>query len=179
MKKRARMFINGHHIYLKEIRLPDVNKSYCDWLNDPQVNQYLECRYQRWTIRKLKVYVKGIKADKNNLFFAIFLRGCGKHIGNIKLGPVNCKHGYGEIGIIIGDKMSWGKGIATEAIKLVKNYAFNKLKIHKLTAGAYSKNIGSIKAFQKAGFYIEGVLKKQCSCKGKYVDCTLLGCVRG
>lgn len=177
-KNMAHMRINGRHIYLREVCFSDINKDYCNWMNDPHVNQYLESRYQRWTVKKLRAYLKGIKANKDNFFFAILLKDCDKHIGNIKLGPVNRNHKYGEIGIIIGDKDSWGKGFATEAIKLVKDYAFNKLRIHKLIAGIYSKNIGSIMAFRKSGFYIEGARKKHYYYGNGYIDAILLACMR-
>jgi len=176
--KSARKFnINGEHIYLREVQLSDANENYCNWLNDPGVNKFLESRFEKWSIKKIKNFITNIKETSNNLFFAIISRDEDKHIGNIKIGPININHNCAEVGILIGDKSSWNKGYATEALKLIVDYAFTKLKIHKLTAGIYTNNIGSIKAFQKAGFKIEGVKKEEIFFDNKYIDAVIMGIV--
>jgi RimJ/RimL family protein N-acetyltransferase len=76
---------------------------------------------------------------------------------------------------MIGEKNSWGKGYATEAISLLADFAFSKLNLHKLIAGCYEQNQGSLKAFQKAGLEIDGVRRKHWFSNGKYVDVYLLG----
>ena len=57
---------------------------------------------------------------------------------------------------MIGDRFMWGKGYATEAIQLTSEYAFNYLKLLKLNAVCYESNVGSILAFLKASYTIEG-----------------------
>jgi RimJ/RimL family protein N-acetyltransferase len=177
MKKKG-VFVEGERICLHEIQLSDANKNYCNWMNDPEINQYLESRFERWSVSKLRRYISDVKRNPDNVFLTIVSKDGNKHIGNIKIGPINRRHRYADVGVIIGEKSFWGKGIATEAVKLVVDYAFNKLNLHKLTAGAYNCNIGSIKAFKKAGFSVEGVRRKQYLCDGDYVDGVLLGIVR-
>ena len=83
----------------------------------------------------------------------IVASGCiERHIGNIKLGPIDWNQGFGDIGFIIGAKECWGKGYAAESIQLLAGYAFGSLKLHKLTASCYAVNIGAIKTLKKAGF---------------------------
>ena len=72
--------------------------------------------------------------------------------------------------LLVGDKNQWGKGYATEAIKSITNFAFDKLGLHKLTAGCYADNIGSIKSFKKVGFFNEGNWKDHYNSNGEYVD---------
>ena len=177
-KVRYNLFIEGKNICLREIQISDVKKNYYNWMKDPEVNQYLESRFEKWSVRRLKNYVKEIKINRDNFFWAIMLKETGRHIGNIKLGPINRKHGFADLGIIIGEKPYWGKGFATEAITLVADYAFKKLKLNKLTAGAYANNIGSVKAFKNAGFLIEGIQKRQYLYNKKYVDGVLLSCIK-
>ncbi len=173
--KKSNLFIEGEHVYLREIQISDVNKKYCNWMNDTEITQYLESRFEKWSIKKLKDYVGKILKNPDYVFFAIISKDENKHIGNIKIGPINRIHKFADVGIVIGEKSFWGKGYATEAIKLVVSYAFNTLNLHKLTAGAYANNIGSIKAFQKAGFLVEGRRKKHFSSDGNYIDGILLG----
>ena len=80
--------------------------------------------------------------------------------------------------LFIGEKAIWGKGYATEAIALASEYAFNGLNLHKLSAGFYAANIGSIKAFQKNGFIQEGLRKNHRIYQGAYVDEVLMGKAR-
>lgn len=176
--KRCNSFIDGERIYLRIINLSDANKKYCRWLNDREINQYLESRFEKWSLKKLKDYIRKTKEDKDYIFLAIVTKDTNIHIGNIKLGPINRHHKFADMGIIVGDKAFWGKGVATEAIELMVSYAFNTLKLHKLTAGAYANNVGSIKAFKKAGFKIEGLRKKHFRDKNDYVDAVLLGKIK-
>lgn len=172
------LFIKGKRISLRKIKISDVNKTYLGWMRDPEVTRFLENGSENWTIKKLKSFVSGVNRNPNYFFWAIIHHDSGRHIGNIKLGPVNRFHHFGDIGLTIGEKSFWRQGLGTEAIKLVKDYAFRKLRLNKLTAGAFCSNIGSIKGFKKAGFYIEGRRKRYYFYNGGYVDSILMGCLK-
>lgn len=180
MKKlrNSDLFIQGKRIFLRTIKESDINRKYLKWMHDQQVNQYLEIRFEKWSKSKIKKYIKDIKNNPAYLFLAIIFKEGDKHIGNVKIGPINRIHKFAEIGIIIGEKEFWGKGLATEAIKLVTDYCFNNLGLYKLTAGAYKNNAGSIKVFKKSGFKIEGIRKMQYLYRGSYTDAVLLGIVK-
>jgi ribosomal-protein-alanine N-acetyltransferase len=167
-------FLCGENIYLREVRPSDVTESYYRWLNDPAITQFLECRFHPNSIDNLIEYVKSRQTDPNNIFLAIIIKENHRHIGNIKLEPIHWVHRYAEVGIMIGEKDCWGKGYATEAISLVTKFAFDTLNLHKLTAGSYDVNTGSLKAFQTAGYHIECIRKSQLFYQGAYVDSILL-----
>ena len=176
--KKVNVLIEGERIYLRKIALSDVNKKYLAWMNDSSVNQYLESRFTYWSPDKLRQFIRKNSKGKDNLFLAIVLKDTGVHIGNIKIGPINHIHKYAEVGILIGERDCWGKGYATEAIKLAVEYGFKKLKLHKLIAGAYENNAGSIKAFKKASFSVEGIQKKHFRFQNSYCGRVLLGIVK-
>lgn len=163
----------GHNIYLRPMRISDANKEYAQWLNDPEVNKYLESRFTKSTTRSVREYIKQVIQNHNIKFFAIVIKKTHKHIGNIKL-VIDWHHQFGDIGIMIGDKNSWGHGYGSEALQLLTRFAFKELQLHKLIAGAYENNIGSIKIFKKNGFFVEGIQKKQYVSDGKYVDSVLM-----
>lgn len=166
--------IYGERIYLRRLTEDDASDEYVHWMNDPDINQYLESRFYVQTIESTKSFIRSVTND-NNYQFGIFFKETGTHIGNIKIGGINNYHRFADIGFLIGEKDYWGKGIASEAIKIATDFSFNSLKIHKLYGGAYASNIGSIKAFLKNGYLEEGRQKSQCLCKDKYVDVVLLG----
>lgn len=169
------MKLIGDKIYLRPIAIEDANEEYVNWLNDKEVNQYLESRFVFATIENVKKFIDSILQSDNNYFFAIVDNETNKHIGNIKIGPINSYHKRGDIGILIGDKNFWGKGVASDAIFLLAEFAFAKLNLDKVMAGCYANNIASYKAFIKCGFVEEGLFKKHCiSSTGEVVDVYML-----
>jgi len=149
-------FLENENIYLRNVCLEDVNDSYYQWLNDPQVNQFLETRFVVQSKVKIAEFVASKDGNANEILLAICDKKQDLHIGNIKLGPINWYHRRAEISLLIGNKEYWGKGIASQAIQLISQFAFQTLNLNKIMAGAYKNNIGSIKAFQKCGYKIEG-----------------------
>lgn len=166
--------LQGEQIFLRRLSENDATQDYVDWMNDPEINQYLESRFYTQTIESTKAFINSVTND-NNYQFGIFEKETGKHIGNIKVGSINHFHKYADVGFLIGDKSYWGRGIATEAIKLITEFAFKTLGLHKVIGGAYAPNKGSIKAFLKNGYQQEGNKKSQYLCHGEYVDDIIFG----
>lgn len=144
--------MTGNKVLIKPLSEASISKQYLEWMNDPEVLKYTESRWQKYDKDDLKIYVHNMNKSQNNFLFGIFTTKTGKHIGNIKIGNVNQHHKFADLGIIIGTREEWGKGYATEAIKLAVDYAFTQLKLYKLIAGVYANNLGSIKALEKVGF---------------------------
>jgi ribosomal-protein-alanine N-acetyltransferase len=135
----------------------DVGPAYVGWLNDPLVNRFLESRFAVHDEASTRAFVGACLADPDVLMLGVRSRILdGRHVGNIKLGPIDRRHGLGEIGVLIGDREAWGGGIASSAIRLLCGIAVQQLGLRKLTAGCYVSNMGSERAFLKAGFIIEG-----------------------
>lgn len=166
--------IVGRRLRLRDVRIEDANHTYAGWMNDPEVVRYTESRYVRHSPESLRDFIETVAASRHNLFLAITKKDNARHIGNIKLGNINDVHGTADIGIIIGDKSCWGRGYASEAVSLLADYAFATVGLHKLTAGCYAANESSARAFEKAGFKIEGVLKEHCLCDDERIDVLLL-----
>lgn len=156
--------------YLRKISIDDCDENYLKWMNNPEINKYLESRFTTHTIDSLKDFVNSMNNSENNVLFAIVDKESDTHIGNIKLGNIHPIHKYADIGLLIGDKNYWGRGIATNAIKLVSEFAFDELNLRKVLAGVYENNIGSIKAFEKCGFKKAYVKKDNYYFEGKFID---------
>lgn len=166
--------VTTENLELKTLTHENASPHYFDWLQDPQVTRFLEVRHLNFSSEEIQNFINYMFEDKNNILFGIFVKNTQKHIGNIKLGPINWVYSRADIGLLIGDKEYWGKGFATEAIEAVVKVAQENLNIHRLQAGAYASNIGSIKAFKKANFDQEGLLKDYWSIDGEYEDEILL-----
>lgn len=162
--------IVGNRIYIRLLTVMDVTDKYVNWLNDKEVNKYLECRFSEHDLNSVKDFVKEMCKDTKNFLFGIFLRHDSSHIGNIKLGDVNLIHRFGTIGLLIGEKQHWNKGYGTETIKLLTKFAFEQLKLRKLLAGMYEENLGSLHAFINNGFRVIGRMKDHWKLDNKFND---------
>src|SRR3989338_6846813 len=95
--QKENLRLDGQRIYLRPVVESDATDEYARWLNDPEVNQFLESRFSISTKESVQDYIKKQWEDPNTLFLAIVLKENGKHIGNIKLGPMNWYHNVGDI----------------------------------------------------------------------------------
>ena len=168
----------GNKVFIRLLTIEDVGFDYLNWMLDPEVNQFLESRNTTFTIENLRIFVEKMNADDKNYLFGIFELESDKHIGNIKIGNISKVNNRADVGLIIGDKSFWGQGIATDAIALVTTFAFKKLKLNKLFAGMYVTNIGSFKAFIKAGYSKVAHFRNHTYCAGNYVDSIIVDIIK-
>ena len=160
----------GDKILLRQIELSDCNNSYVNWLNDPDVNQYLETKWSDQNLESIKAFVESQRNNNHSVLLAIVLKENNIHIGNIKIGPIHPHYSHADISYFIGEKRYWHRGIATEAIELICRFGFEDLHLHRIEAGAYECAIGSWKALEKCGFKREGVLRKQVLFNNAFID---------
>ena len=170
--------LQSSRLLLRALQPSDLNATYLSWLNDPEVNRYLETRFLPQTLESIQTYWQTHRDDPNSPWFAICLRSDGRHIGNIKLGPIQWLHRRADLSLFIGDRSCWGQGYASEAIALLRDWTFRELDLQKLNAGVYSGNIGSRKAFEKCGFELEGILRQEVVSAGERLDVWRLGLTR-
>ena len=78
-------------------------------------------------------------------------------IGLILNGDVYIKSA--EIGYWVGEQY-WGKGIATEAVRQMTEYAFYYFDLVRLYAEVFETNKASMRVLEKNGYYLEGVRRK-------------------
>ena len=144
------MDLKTNKIYLRKLNENNASIEYCSWLNDVEVNRYLETH--KTTIEELKEFINKCNNNKNCLLFGIFDINNNIHIGNIKLEPIEWDNKISEIGIMIGDKNYWGKGFGHETLKIIIKYCFEVLKLEKLKLGVNYKNIRAIRLYEKRNF---------------------------
>jgi ribosomal-protein-alanine N-acetyltransferase len=165
-------------LLLRNLKLDDVGHEYREWLCDPAVNRYLEVRFQEHTKAAIEAFIYSVNQSPDSVLFGIFLIDDGRHIGNIKLGCISQQHRRAEISLLIGDRAEWGKGYATEAICAVTEFGLGQLGLNKIAAGIYEENIGSKKAFLRAGYRQEARLPDHWNIDGKFQAQLWLGFTR-
>lgn len=167
------MQLKGENIYLGAFKVYNFTPLQ-EWLEDEEVVRYGGVVKTISQYRgEVERYINKLLDNPNCRLFGIYLDN-NNYIGNIRL-DIEWVWRVGTISILIGDKDQWGKGYGTEAINLITDFGFNTLGLHKIEAGILENNNGSIKAFQKAGFEIEGRKKHNRFNMGKYVDVIMMG----
>lgn len=96
--------LQSSRLLLRAIEPADLNATYRGWLIDPEVNRYLETRFLPQTIEILEAYWQAHRDDPASPWFALCLIADGRHIGNIKLGPIDWLHRRADISLFIGDR---------------------------------------------------------------------------
>ncbi|MCK6442381.1 GNAT family N-acetyltransferase [Elstera cyanobacteriorum] len=165
-------------LWLRSLDDQAATGPYLTWMQDPDILRFLEARFSQHTPDSLTGFIKSMNQNPDALLLGMFLKDDGRHVGNIKLGPVSREHLRGDIGLLIGDKSVWGRGLATEAITALTRYGFDSLNLNRLYAGCYGGNEGSVRAFVKAGWQVEGRLPRYWRLEdGHWADHILLGCL--
>lgn len=149
-----------------------VTDTYVGWLNDPAVIRFTEIRSGE-TLESVRTYVAATNKAPNTGIWRILVDG-DSHVGNIRLSNIRWVHRRAEVAMLIGSRAHWGRGIGATAIGLLSAHAFEKLTLHKLTAGILEPNVRSRRAFEKAGFNCEAVLRRHALTDGAYCDVLLM-----
>ena len=160
----------SRNLIIKSLNIKNFNKNYQNWLNNNETNKFLECRFRKYSLNNIKDFILQSNKKKNCFLLGIFDKKKNIHIGNIKIDNINKFHSKAEIGILIGEKKYWNKGLATESIVAVSRLCFNHLNINNLFAGCYDNNKGSYKAFIKAGWKKNCIIKNFWKYKNKRVN---------
>jgi [ribosomal protein S5]-alanine N-acetyltransferase len=165
----------GEAVYLRLVEMSDCGDRYLSWLLDGDVNRFLETRWVEQTHATVQNFVSEMRRSPDTYLFAIVHLGSGRHIGNIKVGPVNRVHQHCDVGYFVGDRDMWGRGIATEAIRLATQFAFERLGVHRVQAVVDADNAGSAKALERVGYTKEGILRQKLFMEGRWNDQLLYG----
>jgi ribosomal-protein-alanine N-acetyltransferase len=120
-----------------------------------------------------------MNSDRTSHLFGIFEKDGNGHVGNIKLGFIKERHASGQLSLVIGEKSCWGKGYATEAIRAVTVWAFDELGLERVEAGCYDQNTGSLRAFLKVGYSVEGYHRRSVVLDGARTGSFWLGILKG
>jgi RimJ/RimL family protein N-acetyltransferase len=137
------------------------------WFADMDVTRHLG-RRTAISLQQEQEFLKKVGESKDAVWWVIEAEG--KAIGATGIHRINWLDANGSTGIVIGEKTSWGKGYATEAIQLRTRYAFRELNLHKLMTEVDTENEASRKALERNGYRIVGVRREQTFREGKWKD---------
>jgi len=129
-----------------------------------------------YTLADARNWIQKASAATPQRDFAIEVDG--KAVGGIGFTPrEDVYKRSAEIGFWLGEEF-WGRGIMTEALSAVTEYAFADFDLCRICAGVFEWNLASMRVLEKAGYQLEARLKKAVTKDGKTIDELLYAIVR-
>lgn len=161
-------------VLLRPLEPEDVTDAYLGWFADTEVTRHLEAR--NLTREDAVGFLMWGRETGLRHMYAICLAEDGRHIGNLKIGDIDRKSGVSDLVTVIGDRACWGRGLATQAIRQGSALAFERHGVRKLSGGIYADNIGSVRAYTRAGWLVEAVLHRHHMGPDGPVDRVVVSC---
>jgi ribosomal-protein-alanine N-acetyltransferase len=162
--------LSSSRLLLRAINKDDAESLYANF-SDEEVMKYYN-HYPYTSIEQVDSVIKIFTdnfAEGVSIRWAIVLKEKNEVIGTIGLNYSSAHPFSVEMGYEL-NRREWGKGITTEAISLVKEFAFHQLGLVRIQARTKPENIGSWKTLEKSGFEREGLLRKQSYWKNESHD---------
>lgn len=156
--------LEGPLVFLRRLSAADVSERYVAWLNDPEVNRFLECRHATHDLASVRAYVEGMNNAADRLLLGIFLQADGSHVGNVGIPHINRPNRFCELSVMIGDKRQWGRGIGRQAVALLSDFALAALEVDIVYSDIRADHGASVRVFEHAGFAVAGRIP------GKYLE---------
>ena len=141
------------------------------WINDPEVIEYSMSAFQSMnTEAEIDTWFAKTLQDEASLNLGIFIEATNELVGYAGISGISRLNQSGEYFILIGEKAYWGQGIGTEVTRQVLDLGFGAQHLQRIMLTVSEPNVGGLKAYQKAGFQVEGRLRKACLRQGQFHD---------
>src|ERR1700712_3599153 len=101
----------------------------------------------------------------------------GDAVGSVSLFEFDELARHAEVGIALLAE-SRGEGIGSAAISQIVEFAFVRCNLRRVHLQAIASNVGAIRAYEKAGFVIEGRQREHAWVRGRYEDIVIMGILR-
>lgn len=131
-----------------------------------------------YTVEDAKEYIKAMQDSQADNTFAYAITDEGRVIGSIGVfRKDNIHFRTAELGYYIAEP-DWGQGHGTRAVKQICELVFETTDIIRIFAEPFARNLGSCRILEKAGFQLEGLLRKNAIKNGQTEDMKLYALVR-
>lgn len=171
-------------IYGERIRLRGVEREdiplFVGWLNDPEVIENLMMRLPISTADETRWFEKlaDLAPEEKPLAIEIQSGDGWRLVGNSGFHNIQWANRSAGIGLFIGDKSIWNHSYGTEAVRLLLKHGFETLNLNRIYLHVYEPNKRAIRAYEKAGFVLEGRLRQARYKNGQYQDEFIMSVLR-
>ncbi len=147
-------FLIGERVYLRPLEREDL-PLLRRWANDPEVRG-LTGEVLPMSAAAAEEFYERVRSDKERVWFVIVLKEDDRVIGEAGLLRMFPAWRTTDMSIVIGDKSAWRQGYGQEVARLMLDFAFGAMNMHRVAVGVVGFNKRALRFWEKAGFRREG-----------------------
>ncbi len=178
----------GEKVRLRPVEERDL-PCFVEWLADREVTRWLAAMGQPPTLEDEREWYESKRLDPENVMWSIETLRVLPHdpthsgqaewrlAGNVEL-RLTPRARRAEMGIAIQDKTQWNRGLGTDAVRLVLDYAFNDLDLNRVELTTDEENARAIRCYEKSGFAREGLLRQHRLIDGRFGNTIVMSVLR-
>jgi RimJ/RimL family protein N-acetyltransferase len=145
------------------------------WYRDPELARLTRYQTRPMTHAEVERFFQVRMMAHDALAYSIVELPDWRLVGFTTFSSLDPDNGSVLFHITIGEHDAWGRGLGTEATELMVGHAFERLMLHRVGLTVFSYNIRAIRAYEKAGFRVEGRLRDAIQRDGRYFDEVQMG----
>jgi len=169
-------FIVGEKVYLRAVEMEDAQLLlHCN--NQPEVRETFFIAFPSNTNRQ-ELDIKNLYDRQDYIPFVICEKEIGRDIGITAFHRVDLVSRAAVYSIRIADEKDWGKGFGGEVTRLMVAYGFEQLNLNRIQLVVSTENERGYRAYIKAGFVQEGLLRKAMYHYDRYSDFYIMSILR-
>lgn len=169
------MLFESSRVRLRKMTKEDT-ELYHKWRNDVEVMRSTNPSLDVYPIEATKEFVDHVILGSHTAKSYIMVeKGNEVPIGIIALINIDNKNRNAECIIDIGEKEFWGKGYGSEGLKLLLDYVFYEMNLHRVSLRVFSFNDRAIRLYTKIGFQQEGSSRQSLFRDGEWHDIVHMG----
>jgi RimJ/RimL family protein N-acetyltransferase len=165
--------LSGINATIRRVR-PNDGEGFFALKGDPEIHLMLggsRDTYRHATREMVEATIKRLSEHP----FAWVIEHASRVIGEARLDRVDMQDRRASFAIGILDPQCLGRGIGTEAMRLVLQFAFAQLKLHRISVRVLAYNQRAIRSYQKCGFVVEGHEREAAWVNGQWHDDVMMG----
>jgi len=166
--------IEGEKIILRAFRKEDADTLWAG-IHNEEFNK-LTGSHADFTREQIDAYIarQVARDDDSRASFVIALPDDSRAVGEVVINEIDRDNNSANIRIAMFGDEDVNKGFGTEAMRLMVDYGFKNLRLHRISLGVYAFNPRAIRAYEKVGFKQEGVLRDDLYWDGEYYDSIIM-----
>jgi RimJ/RimL family protein N-acetyltransferase len=168
--------MRGSLVTLRTV-LAEDSDYYYQWINNKEL-VLLNSDFKPVSREEHDRWFTSLNDQQHLALFSIVTNQEQQLIGSCSLRNINSHHKNAELQIRIGDFDYHNRGYGSDAIKLLVQYGFSKLNLHRIYLYVFADNLKAIKAYKKCNFRIEGELEEAACINGKFINLILMAIIK-
>lgn len=169
-------YLIGKHVYLRAVEKNDavvIQK----WHNDPDIRKLSRCGGLPVSRTSEEEDIEAARTARE-VYLLIVQKTSNKSLGFVRSKVIDIPARTVWLRFAMGDKVTWGRGYAPEALVLFLDWLFAEQNMHKVALETYATNKRAVTFFKKIGFKQEGVLRQAVYIDGTYEDIISFGLLK-